>query len=62
MQKVIDADGHVMESDRELLEYLEPPFRGHPELLAAFMERQDVSAEAKGKILYDNPKRLYKPG
>ena len=30
---VIDADGHVMESDRELLEYLEPPFRGHPELL-----------------------------
>jgi predicted TIM-barrel fold metal-dependent hydrolase len=30
---VIDADGHVVEDDRTLLEYLPPPFRGRPELL-----------------------------
>ena len=26
---VIDADGHVMEFDRELFEYLPPPYAGH---------------------------------
>jgi len=27
---VIDADGHVMETDAELYEYLPPPYRGNP--------------------------------
>jgi uncharacterized protein len=30
---ILDGDGHVIESDRELLEYLEPPHRGNPVLL-----------------------------
>lgn len=30
---VIDADGHVVESDAELLAYLPPPFRGKDDLL-----------------------------
>src|SRR5688572_7637855 len=32
---VIDADGHVYENDRELFEYLPPPFRGHTRLFSA---------------------------
>jgi predicted TIM-barrel fold metal-dependent hydrolase len=31
---VIDADGHVIEVDRELFEYLPPPYRGYGRLLA----------------------------
>ena len=34
-QPVIDADGHVIESDRDLFEYLEAPYSSHPELLGA---------------------------
>jgi uncharacterized protein len=30
---ILDGDGHVIESDRELLDYLEPPHRGNPVLL-----------------------------
>lgn len=33
-QRVIDGDGHVIEWDRELLEYFDPPYHGHPGLLA----------------------------
>jgi uncharacterized protein len=32
---VIDADGHVMESDAELFEYLPPPYRGQTQLFTA---------------------------
>jgi predicted TIM-barrel fold metal-dependent hydrolase len=32
---VIDADGHVRESDRELIEYLPEPYRNHPALSGA---------------------------
>jgi predicted TIM-barrel fold metal-dependent hydrolase len=32
---VIDADGHVMETDAELFEYLPPPFRGQTQLFTA---------------------------
>src|SRR5581483_5749200 len=32
---VIDADGHVRESDRELIEYLPEPYRNHPALPGA---------------------------
>src|SRR5690349_6019041 len=31
---VIDADGHVVEADSEILEYLPPPYRGQQQLLA----------------------------
>ena len=30
----IDADGHIVESDRELLEYLPAPFKGREDLLS----------------------------
>lgn len=30
----IDADGHVVESDRELLQFLPPPFKGRADLLS----------------------------
>ncbi len=33
MGHVIDADGHVLESDHELYDYLEPPFSGDPAIL-----------------------------
>lgn len=33
-ERVIDADGHVIESDRDILEYLPPPYRGQDQLLA----------------------------
>src|SRR5579884_1653833 len=32
-RKILDADGHIIEWDRELYEYLEPPYRGNPALL-----------------------------
>lgn len=32
--RVIDADGHVIESDREILEYLPKPYQGQEQLLA----------------------------
>jgi predicted TIM-barrel fold metal-dependent hydrolase len=32
-ETVIDADGHIIESDRELYEYLEPPYAGHEYVL-----------------------------
>ena len=28
--KIIDADGHLMENDREIYEHLESPYRGVP--------------------------------
>jgi predicted TIM-barrel fold metal-dependent hydrolase len=33
LPRILDADGHVIERDVELLEYLEPPYRGNPVLL-----------------------------
>ncbi|MCL6561487.1 MAG: amidohydrolase [Firmicutes bacterium] len=33
MFKILDADGHVIERDADLLEYLDPPYRGNPVLL-----------------------------
>jgi uncharacterized protein len=33
IDRVFDADGHVVEQDRELLDYFDPPFRGRAELL-----------------------------
>jgi uncharacterized protein len=33
--RVIDADGHVMETDAELFEYLPPPYRGQTQLFTA---------------------------
>jgi len=33
MSRVIDADGHVLETDSELYEHLEPPFSGDPAIL-----------------------------
>jgi predicted TIM-barrel fold metal-dependent hydrolase len=33
MGQVIDADGHVLETDAELYDYLEPPFSGDPAIL-----------------------------
>jgi len=33
MFRILDADGHVIERDAELLEYLEPPYQGNPVLL-----------------------------
>lgn len=32
--RVIDADGHIIESDREIVQYLPPPFRSRDDLLA----------------------------
>jgi len=32
-EPVIDADGHVLEFDREIFEYLPPPYQGQPTLL-----------------------------
>src|SRR6266540_2037387 len=32
--QVIDADGHVIERDQELFEFLPPPFRGYGRVLA----------------------------
>ena len=32
--RVIDADGHVIESDREILGYLPKPYHGQEQLLA----------------------------
>ena len=32
---VIDADGHVMETDAEIFEYLPPPYRGQTQLFTA---------------------------
>lgn len=34
IERVIDADGHVVESDREIYEYLEAPYAGHEHVLA----------------------------
>lgn len=33
MRRILDADGHVIERDPELLEYLDPPYRGNTALL-----------------------------
>lgn len=33
-EPVIDADGHVIETDREIFEYLPPPYRGEEQLFA----------------------------
>jgi predicted TIM-barrel fold metal-dependent hydrolase len=33
IDRVFDADGHVVEQDRELLDYFDPPYRGRAELL-----------------------------
>jgi hypothetical protein len=33
MSRVIDADGHVLETDSEIYEHLEPPFSGDPAIL-----------------------------
>ncbi|HET9296983.1 MAG TPA: hypothetical protein VFP18_08820, partial [Candidatus Binatia bacterium] len=33
LQKVYDADGHVLENDNILLEFLDPPYRGKKKLL-----------------------------
>jgi predicted TIM-barrel fold metal-dependent hydrolase len=33
MSQVIDADGHIIENESELLEHLEPPYRGEQALL-----------------------------
>lgn len=32
--RVFDADGHVVEQDRELLDFFDPPYRGRAELLS----------------------------
>jgi hypothetical protein len=32
-QRVVDADGHVIESDSELLQYLPEPYRGREDIL-----------------------------
>ncbi|MBI2091224.1 MAG: amidohydrolase family protein [Deltaproteobacteria bacterium] len=33
IDRVFDADGHVVEQDRELLDFFDPPYRGRAELL-----------------------------
>ena len=33
-EPVIDADGHVIESDADIFEYLPPPYRGEDQLFA----------------------------
>ncbi len=33
--RVIDADGHVIESDQEIFPYLPPPYRGAPQVLTS---------------------------
>lgn len=34
INRVFDADGHVVEQDRELLDFFDPPYRGRAELLS----------------------------
>jgi predicted TIM-barrel fold metal-dependent hydrolase len=35
VNKVFDADGHIIEKDHELLDYFDPPYRGKKQLLSA---------------------------
>jgi len=35
IDRVFDADGHIIEKDRELLDYFDPPYRGKRQLLSA---------------------------
>jgi hypothetical protein len=48
-QGLFDADGHVYELDHELIEYLEPPFRGKKEPIKHFQERPDLSDDTKSE-------------
>lgn len=56
---VIDADGHVMEFDREIFEYLPPPYRGQDQLfLTSFFPTLDGwhrtarrVADGKGRVI-----------
>ncbi|MBV8535679.1 MAG: hypothetical protein JO128_08810, partial [Alphaproteobacteria bacterium] len=33
LNRILDGDGHVIERDAELFEYLEPPYKGNTTLL-----------------------------
>ncbi len=55
----IDADGHVVESDAELLDFLPGPFKGRADLLAfpffplstAFTGKRGGSLDGKGRYI-----------
>ena len=47
LQPVIDCDGHILERDRELYEYLPPPFAG--------VTRIRISPRTDGEYSQPNP-------
>ena len=71
---IIDADGHVRETDEEIMEFMSAGYRcllsasdfpheatrtDMRKLVKEFFDRKDLARAAKKKILYDNPKRFY---
>ena len=59
---VIDADGHVVESDAQLFNYLDEPFRGREELLAVpFFPSLDGWHRAARRVADGKGRRLSSP-
>mgnify|MGYP000675571583 FL=1 len=48
-RRILDGDGHVIEWDRELLEYLEEPYRG--EFMTAFPFFPTLDGYHRGAIM-----------